>query len=108
MRMHGGCGRGQRAPFGSGGPFGWIGGGPFGWPGGGGPRARRGNVRAAILSLLAEQLIQPSRLQQEILHAYRRGGADCQNTRAGTQHHQVSVAAHAMPARRPSRRRSLR
>jgi DNA-binding PadR family transcriptional regulator len=65
MRMHGGCGRAQRAPFGAGGPFGWLGGGPFGWPGGG-PRARRGNVRAAILSLLAERPMHGYEMIQEL------------------------------------------
>src|SRR3954454_18073122 len=50
MVMHGMHGGGWRG----GGPRGpWMWGPPFG-PGGG-PRARRGNVRAAILALLAER-----------------------------------------------------
>ncbi|HUY96035.1 MAG TPA: PadR family transcriptional regulator [Verrucomicrobiae bacterium] len=47
-----GGGRPGGGPFGSGGPFG----GGFGWGGfRGGPRARRGDVRAAALLLLAEE-----------------------------------------------------
>jgi DNA-binding PadR family transcriptional regulator len=55
MRMRGGPGGGPRP--GGGGPFGFgMRGGPFGPPrfGGRGPRVRRGDVRAAILDLLAE------------------------------------------------------
>jgi DNA-binding PadR family transcriptional regulator len=63
--MHAGC-RGPRGAWGPGGPFGWGGGsGPFGWPGGG-PRARRGNVRAAILSLLAERPMHGYEMIQEL------------------------------------------
>lgn len=43
----------------------WIGGPPLGWPGGG-PRARRGNVRAAILSLLAERPMHGYEMIQEL------------------------------------------
>jgi DNA-binding PadR family transcriptional regulator len=66
---HGPHGRGQRGgPWGGGGPFGFgprgpFGGGPFG---GGGPRARRGDVRAALLTLLAEEPRNGYQLMQEI------------------------------------------
>jgi DNA-binding PadR family transcriptional regulator len=57
--MHGpGCRGGPRAKWGA-----W--GGPFGWPPGG-PRARRGNVRAAILALLAERPMHGYEMIQEI------------------------------------------
>lgn len=70
---------GGRHPRGRGGPFGPHGGGPFG-PGGGNPfggnpfagffrrggRARRGDVRAAILVLLGEQSRNGYQLMQEI------------------------------------------
>lgn len=43
----------------------WIAGGPLGWPAGG-QRARRGNVRAAILSLLAERPMHGYEMIQEL------------------------------------------
>lgn len=55
-RGHHGGPRGRRG--GPGGPFGPFGPGPRGWwpgPGGPGPRARRGDVRVAVLALLAEE-----------------------------------------------------
>src|SRR5215208_2879278 len=58
---HRGRGRGRRDfPFG--GPMG-FGGGPFG---GRGPRARRGDVRQALLTLLAEEPRNGYQLMQEI------------------------------------------
>ena len=65
-RQHGhGHGRGRhrgRRDFWFGGPMG-IGGGPFG---GRGPRARRGDVRQALLTLLAEEPRNGYQLMQEI------------------------------------------
>jgi DNA-binding PadR family transcriptional regulator len=52
---------GPRAPFGPPGPFGWHVRGPF--PGG---RARRGDVRAAILALLAERPMHGYEMIQEL------------------------------------------
>jgi DNA-binding PadR family transcriptional regulator len=58
-------GRGHRGHRGRGGPFGpWGMPGPFG--GGRGPRARRGDVRAALLVLLAEEPRNGYGLMQEI------------------------------------------
>ena len=52
-------------PFGRGGPFGpFFGGGPGGFPRG--PRARRGDVRAAALLLLAEEPRNGYQIMQEI------------------------------------------
>jgi DNA-binding PadR family transcriptional regulator len=62
---HGGHGRGRhrgRRDFWPGGPMG-FGGGPFG---GRGPRARRGDVRQALLTLLAEEPRNGYQLMQEI------------------------------------------
>jgi DNA-binding PadR family transcriptional regulator len=62
---HGGHGRGRgrgRRDFWFGGPMG-FGGGPFG---GRGPRARRGDVRQALLTLLAEEPRNGYQLMQEI------------------------------------------
>jgi DNA-binding PadR family transcriptional regulator len=59
--MHGGWRKGGRGPWGGG----W--GPPFGWPmGGGGMRAARGNVRAAILGLLAERPMHGYEMIQEL------------------------------------------
>lgn len=81
---HGGPGgRGARGPWGPGpggpgGPGGFWGGGPGGPFGGGGgpwgrgPKARRGDVRAAILAVLAEQDSNGYQIIQEI--AERSGG----------------------------------
>jgi DNA-binding PadR family transcriptional regulator len=52
---------------------GYGGPGGFGGPGFGGPRARRGNVQAAILALLAEQPMHGYQILQEL--AERTGGA---------------------------------
>ncbi len=52
---------GPRGPFGPPGPFGWHARGPF--PGG---RARRGDVRAAILALLAERPMHGYEMIQEL------------------------------------------
>jgi DNA-binding PadR family transcriptional regulator len=62
----GGGGRGHRGGHrGRGGPLGpW--GGPGPWGGGRGPRARRGDVRAALLVLLAEEPRNGYGLMQEI------------------------------------------
>jgi DNA-binding PadR family transcriptional regulator len=62
---HGGHGRGRhrgRRDFWPGGPMG-FGGGPFG---GRGPRARRGDVRQALITLLAEEPRNGYQLMQEI------------------------------------------
>ncbi len=72
-----GRGRGRRGPGGFGGPGGGFG-GPGGFRGmggfGGGPfRARRGDVRAAILALLAERPMHGYEIIREI--AERTGGA---------------------------------
>lgn len=68
------CGRGMRGhhaeagrggfkgPFGMGMPFGGMG----GFPGHGGPRARRGDIRAAILRLLSEQPMHGYQIIQEL------------------------------------------
>lgn len=80
---HGGPGRGARGPWGPGpggpgGPGGFWGGGPGGPFGGGGgpwgrgPKARRGDVRAAILAVLAEKDSNGYQIIQEI--AERSGG----------------------------------
>jgi DNA-binding PadR family transcriptional regulator len=61
--QHHGGRRGRHGGFGYGGPFG------FGGPGSGfgrGPRARRGDVRAALLALLAEEPRNGYQLMQEI------------------------------------------
>ncbi|HEY5432060.1 MAG TPA: PadR family transcriptional regulator [Coriobacteriia bacterium] len=75
------CGRGMRGhhaeagrggfkgPFGMGMPFG----GMAGFPGHGGPRARRGDIRAAILRLLSEQPMHGYQIIQEL--SARSGGA---------------------------------
>jgi DNA-binding PadR family transcriptional regulator len=65
--------QGRRGPRGGrrGGP--WGGGGPWGAWGRGGPRARRGDVRAAVLTLLAEQPMHGYQLIQEL--EQRSGGA---------------------------------
>jgi DNA-binding PadR family transcriptional regulator len=70
-RPHGGGpgGKGRGRGFGPGGPFGFG----FGGPGPRGPRARRGDVRAAILHLLAEEPRNGYALMQEIEE--RSGGA---------------------------------
>lgn len=78
LRGHGGPGGHGGNPFGAqwgmfGGPmFGppWAPGGPRGWRG---PKARRGDVRAAILAVLAEQPMNGYQIIQEI--ASRSGGA---------------------------------
>ena len=57
---HHGRGRGRHGAFWPGGPFGFPG------PGGRGPRARRGDVRAALLVLLAEEPRNGYGLMQEI------------------------------------------
>jgi DNA-binding PadR family transcriptional regulator len=58
-----GRGRGRHGGYGFGGPFGFGGPGPgFGR----GPRARRGDVRAALLALLAEEPRNGYQLMQEI------------------------------------------
>lgn len=70
----GGHGHRGRQPFG-GGSWGMFGGGaPFGppWAGQRGPKARRGDVRAAILAVLAEQPMNGYQIIQEI--AERSGG----------------------------------
>jgi len=68
-RGHGGFGhRGFRGPFG---PHGHGRPGGFGGPGGG--RARRGDVRAAVLRLLAEQPMHGYQIIQEL--SARSGGA---------------------------------
>jgi DNA-binding PadR family transcriptional regulator len=66
MRFHGDWGAGpragwQRGPWGGFGPWGP----PFGGRGGG-PRVRRGNVRAAILALLAERPMHGYEMIQEL------------------------------------------
>jgi DNA-binding PadR family transcriptional regulator len=66
MHSHGGFGGGprggwQRGPWGGGGPWGL----PFGARGGG-PRVRRGNVRAAIVALLAERPMHGYEMIQEL------------------------------------------
>jgi DNA-binding PadR family transcriptional regulator len=66
MHFHGGSGGGrrggwQRGPWGGFGPWGP----PFGWRGDG-PRARRGNDRAAILALLAERPMHGYEMIQEV------------------------------------------
>jgi DNA-binding PadR family transcriptional regulator len=63
---------GQWGMFGGGPMFGppWASGGPRGWRG---PKARRGDVRAAILAVLAEQPMNGYQVIQEI--AERSGGA---------------------------------
>jgi DNA-binding PadR family transcriptional regulator len=63
-RHHRGRHRGGGRPFWFGGPMG-FGGGPGG-PFGRGPRARRGDVRAALLTLLAEEPRNGYQLMQEI------------------------------------------
>jgi DNA-binding PadR family transcriptional regulator len=55
-----------------GGPGGWFGGPPWGGPGGRRPRPRRGDVRAAILTLLAEQPMHGYQVITEL--AERSGG----------------------------------
>jgi DNA-binding PadR family transcriptional regulator len=57
--MHGGGRRGGWGPWGPWGP-------PFGGWGGPGPRARRGNVRSAILGLLAERPMHGYEMIQEL------------------------------------------
>lgn len=73
------CGRGARGPHG---PFGGHGKGPFGMPmpphgfggfGGPGQRARRGDIRAAVLRLLSEQPMHGYQIIQEL--SARSGGA---------------------------------
>jgi len=65
---------GGQGPFGGRGPFGGF---PFGGPGGpfggGGPRAKRGDVRAGILALLAEEPRNGYQIIQEL--GQRSGGA---------------------------------
>jgi DNA-binding PadR family transcriptional regulator len=68
-RGHGRGQRGFRGPFGPHGHGGGFGG--FGGPGGG--RARRGDVRAAVLRLLAEQPMHGYQIIQEL--SARSGGA---------------------------------
>lgn len=71
-------GRGQQQPFGGQPPWGMFGGPGFGGPPWGGPRgfkgpkARRGDVRAAILAVLAEQPMNGYQIIQEV--AERSGG----------------------------------
>jgi DNA-binding PadR family transcriptional regulator len=66
MHSHGGFGGGPRGGWHGGR---WGGGGPWGPPfggRGGGPRVRRGNVRAAILALLAERPMHGYEMIQEL------------------------------------------
>ena len=66
MHSHGGFGGGPRVGVHGGR---WGGGGPWGPPfggRGGGPRVRRGNVRAAILALLAERPMHGYEMIQEL------------------------------------------
>src|SRR5215212_9377682 len=60
--MSPGAGRGRRGGRGRGDA------GPWGFPGHRGPRARRGDVRAALLVLLAEEPRNGYQLMQEIEH----------------------------------------
>src|SRR5262245_28773636 len=63
MHSHGGFRGGPRGDW----HRGRWGGGPWGPPfGGGGPRVRRGNVRAAILALLAERPMHGYEMIQEL------------------------------------------
>lgn len=69
----GGGHRGRRGgPWGGPGAGGWGGFGG-GWPGGGRPRAGRGDVRSALLALLAEQPMHGYQMIQEIVR--RSGGS---------------------------------
>ena len=65
--FHGDWGGGPRGGWQRGGPWGGLGpwGPPFGGRGGG-PRVRRGNVRAAILALLAERPMHGYEMTQEL------------------------------------------
>jgi DNA-binding PadR family transcriptional regulator len=65
MHSHGGFGGGPRGGWHRGGWGGGLGGPPFGGRGGG-PRVRRGNVRAAILALLAERPMHGYEMIQEL------------------------------------------
>jgi DNA-binding PadR family transcriptional regulator len=67
-RRHQGHGHGRHrgGPWGRGGPFGFGGPGGPGGPFGRGQRARRGDVRAALLTLLAEEPRNGYQLMQEI------------------------------------------
>jgi DNA-binding PadR family transcriptional regulator len=65
MHSHGGFGGGPRGGWHRGGWGGGLWGPPFGGRGGG-PRVRRGNVRAAILALLAERPMHGYEMIQEL------------------------------------------
>ena len=72
------CGRGMRGHHGGFGPMGFkppfgMGGGPHGFGGPGGGRARRGDIRAAVLRLLSESPMHGYQIIQEL--SARSGGA---------------------------------